>query len=104
LVSTRSGQAWPLRYCLNSPRVIRARNGVRTQSSRRRASLSDPDLLSSASGRFRHRYAKPGAAPLAVVFRRWNTPKKSLQRSNLQSIDATEFFSLTSVWHKRCSR
>ena len=50
------------------------------------------------------RYAKPGATRPAVVFRRWNTPKKSLRRNNLQSIDACEFFSLTSVWHKRCSR
>jgi hypothetical protein len=50
------------------------------------------------------RYATPGATPLRAVFRRWNSPKKSLRRSNLQSLDARDFFFLTSIWHKRCSR
>ena len=36
----------------------------------------------------RVRYAKPDASLSPVVFRRWNTPKKSLRRSNLQSLDA----------------
>jgi hypothetical protein len=49
-------------------------------------------------------YAKPGATGAAMVFRPWNTKKRSLRRNNLQSIDASEFFFLTIIWHKRCSR
>ena len=52
----------------------------------------------------RVRYAKPGASAPPAVFRRWNTPKKTLRRSNLQSLDAPDFFFLTAIWHKRCSR
>jgi len=50
------------------------------------------------------RYAKPGATPRPVVFRRWNTRKNSLRRSNLQLIDGAWFSCLTTIWHKRCSR
>jgi hypothetical protein len=52
----------------------------------------------------RDRYAMPGAARARAVFRRWNSPKKSLRRSNLQSLDARGFSFLTTVWHKRCTR
>jgi len=48
------------------------------------------------------RYAKRGATRPSVVFRRWNTRKKSLRRNNLQSLDAMEFFPLTGIWHIRC--
>jgi hypothetical protein len=50
------------------------------------------------------RYAMPGATPACAVFRRWNTPKKTLRRSNLQSLDALHVLFLTRDWHKRCSR
>jgi hypothetical protein len=46
----------------------------------------------------------PGAARSRPVFRLWNSPKKSLRRNNLQSIDVRDFFPLTSIWHKRCSK
>jgi hypothetical protein len=45
-----------------------------------------------------------GATAAALVSRRWNSPKKSLRRNNLQSIDVRDFFPLTSIWHKRCSK
>jgi len=38
------------------------------------------------------RYAMPGAIPSALVFRPWNTPKKSLRRNNLQLIDVPHVF------------
>jgi hypothetical protein len=48
------------------------------------------------------RYAKRGATRPPVVFRQWNTRKKTLRRNNLQSLDAREFFPLTGIWHIRC--
>ena len=38
------------------------------------------------------RYATPGAMPSPLVFRRWNSRKKSLRRSNLQLIDVPHVF------------
>jgi len=42
--------------------------------------------------------------PSPVVFRRWNSRKKSLRRNNLQLIDAPRVFRTRPPWHKRCSR
>jgi hypothetical protein len=62
------------------------------------------ELARAPSARRRDRYAMPGAARARAVFRRWNSPKNPLRRSNLQSLDARDFFQLTPIWHKRCSR
>jgi hypothetical protein len=63
-----------------------------------------PQKAARTNPQGRERYATPGAARSRAVFREWNTPKKSLRRSNLQSLDARDFFFFTSIWHKRCSR